>query len=99
MYEGTLSYGMPDRLFLSKEKVTYKRTAEVYQRILYNGNLVESGLLKIAIHLQKFCKDTFTNQSIPTDTSDTAKIKMKGYVRGLRVLRSDAGTLLLCLNR
>lgn len=96
MYEGTLSYGMPDRLFLSKEKVTYKRTAESIPKEYYiTSNLVESGLSEDSHTPSKILIKILSQIRAYQfhDTSDTAKIKMKGYVEDCGYLRSDAGNL------
>lgn len=96
VYEGTLSYGMPDRLFLSKEKVTYKRTSDSIPNEYYiTGNLVESGLSDDSHTASKVLIKILSQIRVHQfhDTSDTAKIKMKGYVEDCRYLRSDAGNL------
>ena len=65
VYEGTLSYGMPDRLFLSKEKVTYKRTSDSMPNEYYiTGNLVESGLSDDSHKPSKVL--TISNKKSPT---------------------------------
>ena len=95
-YEVKLSYGLPDRLFVSGEKIVYhkhgnKQPQEYY---LTTGGS-ESGLAhdkrKTSNVLHRLLSGIRTYQF--HDTSDTAKIKDRGYVDDAKYLRSDAGNL------
>ena len=91
-----LSYGLPDRLFISGEKVTYYQKGEKQPRkySLESGG-AESGLKndnqQTSKVLYRLLSGIRTYQF--HDTSDTAKIKDRGYVDDARYLRSDAGNL------
>ncbi|NLG14421.1 MAG: AAA family ATPase [Lentisphaerae bacterium] len=95
-YEMKLSYGLPDRLFISGEKVTYYQKGEKQPRkySLESGG-AESGLKndnqQTSKVLYRLLSGIRTYQF--HDTSDTAKIKDRGYVDDARYLRSDAGNL------
>jgi predicted ATPase len=97
-YEIKLSHGLPDRLFISGEKISFLRKG--YQGpqeyFLENGSS-ETGLKKdsernktsevlygllAGIHTYQF-----------HDTSEAAKIRDRGYVDDTQYLRSDAGNL------
>ena len=95
-YEGTLSFGMPDRLFLSQEKTVYHKEGENKPIERYiKSNYTESGLPddtnQTASILFKALSQIRAYQF--HDTSDTAKIRINGYVDDCRYLRSDAGNL------
>ncbi|MFA6691763.1 MAG: AAA family ATPase [Saccharofermentanales bacterium] len=95
-YEVKLSYGLPDRLFISGEKITYYRKGEKQPQeyFLENGG-AESGLKndnrKTSKVLYGLLSGIRTYQF--HDTSDTAKVKDRGYVDDAKYLRSDAGNL------
>ena len=95
-YEGTLSFGMPDRLFLSQEKTIYHNEGENKPIERYiKSNYTESGLPddnnQTASILFKALSQIRAYQF--HDTSDTAKIRINGYIDDCRYLRSDAGNL------
>lgn len=95
-YEVKLSYGLPDRLFISEEKITFHKKGEErpLEYALENGG-GESGLKKDSGPTSKILYALLSG--IRTyqfhDTSDTAKIKDRGYVDDARYLRSDGGNL------
>jgi predicted ATPase len=91
-----LAYGIPDRLFVAGETVGFS-DGRHDQPFMYHlpSNSGESGLLE---------HDDTTSQVICGllrgvrtyqfhDTSDTAKIKQRGYVDDARYLRHDGGNL------
>ncbi len=95
-YEVRLSYGLPDRLFVSGEQVQYQSQKFVEPQKYY----LESGEGEVGIRgderqtskvLYKILSGIRTYQF--HDTSETAKIKDRGYVDDVRYLRSDAGNL------
>jgi len=95
-YEVKLSRGLPDRLFVSGEKVTfYKTGSNKAQEYDLDGGGSETGLGKDGRMTSKvvhaFLSGVRTYQF--HDTSDTAKIKDRGYVDDAGYLRSDAGNL------
>ena len=97
-YDVKLSHGLPDRLFLSGEKVTYHKvkppTPHPQEYFLEAGG-AESKLgndnRKTSNVLHRLLSGISTYQF--HDTSDTAKIKDRGYIEDARYLRSDAGNL------
>ncbi len=95
-YEVTLAHGLPDRLFVSGEKVTYHRKGESQplQYYLRSGG-EELGLKDDPRKPSKVLYSLLAG--IQTfhfhDTSDTAKIKDRGYADDARFLRSNAGNL------
>jgi len=95
-YEVVLSYGLPDRLFVSGEKVTIlkknKDKGRIYQ---WKNGGAETGLAtnkkltsKVVYRLLSGIRAYQFH-----DTSDTAKIKDRGYIDDAKYLRSDAGNL------
>jgi len=97
-YEVKLSYGLPDRLFMSGEKITYHRLTPPSPRPLeyfLTAGGAESGLStdtdQTSRVLYRLLSGVRTYQF--HDTSDTAKIKDRGYVDDAKYLRSDAGNL------
>ncbi|MBN2686468.1 MAG: AAA family ATPase [Pontiellaceae bacterium] len=95
-YEVKLSHGLPDRLFISGEKVTYHRSGEDRpQEYFLDAGSSESGLgsdgRKTSHVLHGLLSGIRTYQF--HDTSDTSKIKDRGYVDDAKYLRSDAGNL------
>jgi predicted ATPase len=97
-YEVKLSHGLPDRLFISGEKVTYHKVSPPSprpQEYFLDGGGAESGLSHDSRTTSKVLHGLLS--SIRTyqfhDTSDTAKIKDRGYIDDARYLRSDAGNL------
>jgi predicted ATPase len=95
-YEVKFSYGLPDRLFISGEKVSLHRNGEQRpQEYFLESGGAEAGLNKD--HRQTSRVLYALLSGIRTyqfhDTSDTAKIKDRGYVDDARNLRSDAGNL------
>jgi predicted ATPase len=95
-YEVELAYGLPDRLFISKEKVTYlkKGTHRAKEYVLKTG-LSEYGLGRDQNMTSKILHGLLAGIRAYQfhDTSDTAKIKDRGYVDDAAYLRSDAGNL------
>lgn len=95
-YEVNLSYRLPDGLYISGEKITVLRKGEFRsQEYFLTSNSVELELKK---DKQNGSRDLYEVLSgIRTyqfhDTSDTAKIKDRGYVDEAKYLRSDAGNL------
>ena len=97
-YEMKLSHGLPDRLFISGEKVTYHKVSPPSpypQEYFLDAGGSESGLgsdgRKTSRVLHGLLSGIRTYQF--HDTSDTSKIKDRGYVDDARYLRSDAGNL------
>lgn len=95
-YEVKLSYGLPDRLFISGEKVTFQQKghSQVQEYFFENGGS-ETGLRNDTRKASKIVYGLLAG--IRTyqfhDTSDTAKIKDRGYVDDAKSLRGDAGNL------
>ena len=97
-YEMRLSHGLPDRLFISGEKITYHKVSHPSpcpQEYFLDVGGSESGLSgdhrKTSQILHNLLSSIRTYQF--HDTSDSAKIKDRGYVDDARYLRSDAGNL------
>jgi len=97
-YEMKLSHGLPDRLFISDEKVTYHEVSPLSphpQEYCFTAGGSKSGLgrdnRKTSRNLHSFLSGIRTYQF--HDTSDTSKIKDRGYVDDAKYLRSDAGNL------
>lgn len=95
-YTVKLSHGLPDRLFISGEQVTYHRSSSPNPQQYHLGaGGAESRLSQDARQtsqvLHKILSGIRTYQF--HDTSDTAKIKDRRYVDDTRYLRSDAGNL------
>jgi len=87
---------LPDRLFVSEEKVAYHKKGEPQpQRYLLNSGGSGAGLAKDGRQTSKVLQQLLSG--IRTfqfhDTSDTAKIKDRGYVDDAGYLRNDAGNL------
>ncbi len=95
-YKVKLSHGLPDRLFISGEEVKYhKQSAPQPQEYFLEAGGAESRLNQ---HSEKTSQVPHKILSgIRTyqfhDTSDTAKVKDRGYVDDTKYLRSDAGNL------
>lgn len=95
-YELKLSYGLPDRLFVSEEKVSFqnnnRNTSDEYY--LDSGN-AEAGLANDHQPTSKAIYRLLSEIRVFHfhDTSDTAKIKDRGYIDDAKYLRSDAGNL------
>ena len=95
-YSIKLSHGLPDRLFISGEKVTFHRNnnRKPQEYFLKSGN-DESGLKQDTRKTSKvlwgllsgICAYQFH------DTSDTSKIKDRAYVDDAKYLRHNAGNL------
>jgi len=95
-YEVQLAYGLPDRLFISKEKVTYhKKGNPTAQEYALKAGSDESGLGKDQKMTSKVLYGLLSGIRAYQfhDTSDTAKIKDRGYVDDAAYLRSDGGNL------
>jgi len=102
-YEMKLAYGLPDRLFVSGEKVTYHKISPPSprpQEYFLDAGGSESGLAKdrrkTSEVLYRLLSGVRSYQF--HDTSDTAKIKDRGYIDDAKYLRSDAGNLAAFLN-
>ncbi|OQX29055.1 MAG: hypothetical protein B0D92_05805 [Spirochaeta sp. LUC14_002_19_P3] len=97
-YEVKLSYGLPDRLFISDEKITYHKMnppSPKPQKYFLNAGGSESGLGKDDQQTSKILYKLLSGIRAYQfhDTSDTAKIKDRGYVDDVKYLRNDAGNL------
>jgi predicted ATPase len=97
-YEVRLSHGLPDRLFVSSERVSFLRRGHpAPQAYFLESGGPETGLKKDRAQ-QKNSEVIYALLSGIRayqfhDTSDTAKIKDRGYVDDAQYLRSDAGNL------
>lgn len=95
-YEVKLSHGLPDRLFISGEKVMYHKKGErsPLEYFLESGG-PESGLREDPRQTSKVVFNLLSGIRLYHfhDTSDSAKIKDRGYVDDARYLRHDAGNL------
>lgn len=95
-YEVRLEYGLPDRLYFSKEAVRYHRAdkPEPLEYQLASGGS-ESSLKDDVRQTSRVVFGLLSG--IRTyqfhDTSETAKIKDRGYIDDTNYLRSDAGNL------
>ncbi|MDR3361373.1 MAG: AAA family ATPase [Desulfovibrio sp.] len=95
-YSVRLSHGLPDRLFISGEKVAFrKKDKEQAQEYFLESTNNESGLKNDNRKTSKVLYSLFSRIRAYQfhDTSDTAKIKDRGYVDDARYLRHDAGNL------
>ncbi|MBF0108609.1 MAG: AAA family ATPase [Magnetococcales bacterium] len=97
-YEVKLSHGMPDRLFISGEKITYHKKSPPMpypQEYYLDAGSSESQLRNDDRMTSKVLYQLLSGIRAYQfhDTSDTAKIKDRGYVDDARYLRSDAGNL------
>jgi predicted ATPase len=95
-YEVRLSYGLPDRLFISGEQVTFHQQGKSPAQDYYlDSGGAETGLPKDTRHTSKIVYSLLSGIRAYHfhDTSDTAKIKDRGYVDDAKYLRSDAGNL------
>jgi len=95
-YSLRLSHGLPDRLFVSGEKILYhQKGKEKPQEYFLESGGSESRLREDTRKTSKVLYGLLSG--IRTyqfhDTSETAKIKDRGYVDDARYLRSDAGNL------
>jgi predicted ATPase len=95
-YSARFSYGLPDRIYISGEKITFRRKNLTNPQEYYLDSVIsESGLKSDG---RKTSKVIYTLLSgVRTyqfhDTSDTAKIKDRVYVDDAKYLRHDAGNL------
>jgi predicted ATPase len=95
-YGAKLVHGMPDRLFFATEKVTYQKPIERRpQELFIEAGNSESGLPDDRRITSKVLFSALAGIRAYQfhDTSDTAKIKLTGYIDDSRYLRSDAGNL------
>jgi predicted ATPase len=97
-YEVKLSHGLPDRLFVSREKVSFWRKGySTPQEYFLEGGGPETGLKKDSAQRKTSEVIYALLSGIRAyqfhDTSDTAKIKDRGYVDDAQYLRNDAGNL------
>lgn len=95
-YEAKLSYGLSDRLFISGEKITYSKAESSHPQEYF----LEAGGSETTLRLDKRQTSKVLYGILSGvryyqfhDTSDTARIKERGYVDDSRYLRSDAGNL------
>jgi predicted ATPase len=96
IYAVKLSPGLPDRLFVSEEKITCQRNGETQPHIYdLNDGGDESCLKNDARAASRTVYSLLSGIRIYHfhDTSDTARIKGRGYADDARYLRSDAGNL------
>jgi predicted ATPase len=93
-YTVKLVHGMPDRLFFAGEKVTNQSAGIAQEFIIDSGN-GEAGLPDATDSISKVLFRALSGIRAYHfhDTSDTAKIKMNGFIDDSRYLRSDAGNL------
>ena len=96
IYEVKLSHGLPDRLFISGEKVIYHKKGEDRpQEYFLASGPSELELKKDQQLTSKVLYGLLSG--IRTyqfhDTSDSSRIKDRGYVDDAKYLRSDAGNL------
>ena len=96
IYEVKLSYGLPDRLYVSGERVLFQKTGkeEPQEYFLVKGGS-ETGLREDIRNTSKvLCRVLSGIRTYQFhDTSDTAKIKDREYVDDARYLRNNAGNL------
>lgn len=95
-YELKLSHGLPDRLFISGEKVTYhKIQSPKPQEYFFRSGSSEIELANDERQTSKVLTKLLSRIRAYQfhDTSETAKIKDRGYVDDATYLRSDAGNL------
>ena len=95
-YEVKLSYGLPDRLFISGEKVTRQTNGkEKPQETYLESGGAEAGLGKDESNTSKVVYNLLSGIRAYHfhDTSDTAPIKDRRYVDDAKYLRHDAGNL------
>jgi predicted ATPase len=96
VYEVKLSFGLPDRLFISDEKVIFHRKGkeQPVQYFLDAGG-GESSLGKDERQTSRYVKGLLSGIRAYHfhDTSDTATIKDRRYVDDMKSLRHDAGNL------
>ena len=94
-YSASLSYGLPDRLFAS-EKFSFENNGlNIPEQYVLKTNDTASGVKEDSRDISKFVYSLLSD--IRTyqfhDTSDSAKIKDRGYVDDAKYLRHDAGNL------
>ena len=95
-YEVKLSYGLPDRLFISGEKVKCQTNGkEKPQETYLESGGAEAGLGKDESNTSKVVYSLLSGIRAYHfhDTSDTAPIKDRRYVDDAKYLRHDAGNL------
>jgi len=95
-YSTFLLYGLPDRLFFSNEKVIFHRKNNDNPQIITLQNSGEkSGLFYSKNKTIKFINKNLSDVRAYQfhDTSDTAKIKDRGYIDDAYYLRDNAGNL------
>ena len=96
-YEVKLSHGLPDRLFVTGEKVSFHKKGHPRPQEYY----LEAGGAEVRLGKDSNNKTSKVLYRLLSsirayqfhDTSDTAKIKDRGYVEDAAYLRSDAGNL------
>jgi len=96
VYEARLSFGLPDRLFVSGEKVTHiPRDGKVRQDYQISQDSAEAQIgtdaRKISQAIANLSRGIKAFQF--HDTSDTARIKDRAYIDDAAYLRSDGGNL------
>ncbi len=100
-YAVSLSFAKPDRLYVSSETVRYEKQGEPvpFEKKLNGG--FELALPDerdtTSLYLKRLLQNIHVYQF--EDTSDTARIKARGYVDDASYLRSDAGNLAAFLYR
>lgn len=95
-YETELSFGSPDRLFINSEKISYhKKDHDQPQSYALKSGGSEINLILDQRKTSKILLQLISRIRVFhfQDTSDTAKIKNRGYIDDATYLRSDAGNL------
>ena len=98
LYEVKLLYGIPERLFIDVERITFHKYTEEQSQsyVIQNENGGNESALR-SDHRSTSRVFSFILSGIRTyqfhDTSDTAKIKQRGFIDDAKYLRSDAGNL------
>lgn len=95
-YEVKLAHGLPDRLFISGEKVTFQRTgSDQAQEYFLESGRAEAGLSKDVRQTSRVVQAILSGIRAYQfhDTSDTARMKDRAYIDDRAYLRSDAGNL------
>jgi len=95
-YASALFYGLPDKLFIAGEKITFRnirRTEpkEYFLESIQNESALKADTRSTSQVIFSLLSGIRTYQF--HDTSDTAKIKDRGYVDDAKYLRHDAGNL------
>lgn len=101
-YQVSLSYGLPDRLFISNEQVRYYQKVDAKpQAYFLESSGAESSLVNDHRKTSKVLADLLGKIRVFQfhDTSDTARVKDRVYLDDAAYLRSDAGNLAAFLKK